>query len=46
MFSGHYNTTLDSEDPLAISTVCIVLQSVEEHFIVAYTLFNPRPNQN
>lgn len=31
----YYNTTLESEDTHATSTGWVVLQSVEEHFIVA-----------
>lgn len=39
---GFYNTTLESEDTHATSTVRIVLQFVEEHFMVAHTLFKPQ----
>lgn len=37
-----YNTTLESEDTHATSTVRIVLEFVEEHFMVAHTLLEPQ----
>lgn len=43
---GYYNTTLESEDTHATSTVIKVLQSLEEHFIMVHMLLEPQQYTN